>query len=121
MCACEELAIQLKVEKMRCYKSTSGLVRRPKELLLKEALHIQVTPADEHFNRDRGLELPDYWMVTLTRLEGGVNSGQPRFSTCFSTYFSTAAKKVARRGLGTRLCEEWVTMVLYHSPLQQIF
>ena len=26
--------------------------RRPKELLLKEALHIQMTPAEECFNRD---------------------------------------------------------------------
>ena len=33
--------------------------RRPKELLLKEALHIQTTPAEERFNRDGGLELLD--------------------------------------------------------------
>ena len=33
--------------------------RRPKELLLKEALHIQITPAEEHFNCNRGLRLSD--------------------------------------------------------------
>ena len=31
--------------------------KRQGELLLKEALHIQMTPAEEHFNRDRGLEI----------------------------------------------------------------
>ena len=51
--------------------------RRPKELLLKEALHIQMTPAEERFNRDGGLELPSCWMATLRRLEGGASSGQP--------------------------------------------
>ena len=28
------------------------------ELLMKEALHIQVTPSEECFNRDEGLEVP---------------------------------------------------------------
>ena len=32
--------------------------RRHKELLLKEALHIHMTPADQHLNREGGLELP---------------------------------------------------------------
>ena len=39
--------------------------RRPKELLLKEALHIQMTPAGQRFNRDVGLELPNCWTATL--------------------------------------------------------
>ena len=51
--------------------------RTPKELLLKEALHIQMTPAEERFNRDEGLELPDCWTATLRRLRGGAGSGQP--------------------------------------------
>ena len=29
---------------------------RGQELLVKEALHIQITPAEEHFNRDEGLD-----------------------------------------------------------------
>ena len=47
--------------------------RNIKELLLKEALHIQMAQAEECFNHDRGLELPDCWMTTLRRLEGGAN------------------------------------------------
>ena len=34
---------------------------RGQELLLKEALHIQMTPSDERFNRDGGLEVPGCW------------------------------------------------------------
>ena len=51
--------------------------RRPKELLLKEAFHIQMTPAKECFNRDGGLELPNCWTITLRRLWGGASSGRP--------------------------------------------
>ena len=47
-----------------------GQGKRPTELLLKETLHIQVIPAEEHFNRDEGLELPNCWLVILRRLEG---------------------------------------------------
>ena len=36
--------------------------RRKKELILKEALHIQITPEEQRFNRDVGLELPA-WMM----------------------------------------------------------
>ena len=35
--------------------------RHPKELLLKEGVHIQMTLAEEHFDRDRGIELPGCW------------------------------------------------------------
>ena len=31
---------------------------RGQELLVKDALHIQMTPSDERFNRDGGLEVP---------------------------------------------------------------
>ena len=37
----------------------------PGELLVKEALHIQLTSGDEHFNRDEGLELPECWMASV--------------------------------------------------------
>ena len=50
---------------------------KTKRLLLKEALHIQMTPAGECFNRDRGLELPDLWIATLRQLQGGASSGRP--------------------------------------------
>ena len=39
--------------------------RGGKELLIKEALHIRLTPEDQCFNRDGGLELPGCWVVTL--------------------------------------------------------
>ena len=44
--------------------------RRHKELLLKKALHIHMTPADQRINRDEGLELPGCWTATLKRLGG---------------------------------------------------
>ena len=44
--------------------------------LLKEALHIQMTPAEERFNRDGGLEIPGCWIVALKTLEGGAGLGQ---------------------------------------------
>ena len=42
------------------WKDTSVIdwARRPEELLLKEAIHIQRTPAGERINRDRGREFP---------------------------------------------------------------
>jgi len=42
------------------------------ELLLKEALHIQMTPAEECFNWDKGLEILGSW-ITLVRQEGRGN------------------------------------------------
>ena len=47
--------------------------RRPEELLLKEAIHIQSTPAGELLNRDGGKGIPKCWMATLKRSEGVVN------------------------------------------------
>ena len=41
--------------------------RRPRELMLKEALHIHMTPAEERLNRDGGLEVPESW-ITLASL-----------------------------------------------------
>ena len=37
------------------------------ELLLGEALHIQMTPLEEHFNWDGGLELPGCWISQLSK------------------------------------------------------
>ena len=36
---------------------------RGQELLLKEALHIQMTPSEERFNRGEGLEVPGCWIA----------------------------------------------------------
>ena len=38
------------------------------ELRVKEALHIHLTPEDQRFNRDVGLELPGCWVSTLKAL-----------------------------------------------------
>ncbi len=35
------------------------------ELKIKEALHIQMTPDNNKFNRDIGLELPGCWLSML--------------------------------------------------------
>ena len=51
-------------------------VRRSKELMLKKALHIQMTPAEDRFNRDGGLELPGYWIAALKTLGGGAGHRQ---------------------------------------------
>ena len=39
----------------------TSVLDRELHVLLKEALHIQMTPAEERFNRDRGLEIPGCW------------------------------------------------------------
>ena len=49
------------------------MARHPRELLLKEAIHIQMTPAEERLNRDAGLELPGCWVAALRRQEGTTN------------------------------------------------
>ena len=49
------------------------MARQPSELLLKEAIHIHMTPAEERLNRDTGLELPGCWVAALRRQEGKTN------------------------------------------------
>ena len=51
--------------------------RRKKELLLKEALHIQTTPEEQRFNRDVGLELPGCWLATIQSLTKNKNKSHP--------------------------------------------
>ena len=43
---------------------------RGQELLMKEALHIWMTPVEERFNRDGGLEVPGCWTAVMRR-QGG--------------------------------------------------
>ena len=47
---------------------------RGQELLMKEALHIQMTPTEERFNRDGGLEFPGCWTTLMRRLQCCVSS-----------------------------------------------
>ena len=42
---------------------------------MKKALCIQSTPADSHFNRDSGYELPDCWFALNRKLRGGAIIG----------------------------------------------
>ena len=47
-----------------------------KDLMIKDALHISLTPEVERFNRDGGLELPACWAATLksaTRPSPGIS------------------------------------------------
>ena len=46
---------------------------RGQELLMKEALHIQMTPSEERFNRDGGLEVPGCWTAVMRRQGGRSN------------------------------------------------
>ena len=41
------------------------------QLNVKEALHIQKTPANNSLNRDRGYELPGCWIATVKKLGTG--------------------------------------------------
>ena len=34
--------------------------------------HIQITPSEERFNRDGGLEVPGCWIAVMRRQEGAV-------------------------------------------------
>ena len=47
------------------------------QLLVKEALHIQMTPVEECFNRDGGLEVPGCWTAVMRRQEGRSNPHRP--------------------------------------------
>ena len=46
---------------------------RGQELLVKEALHIQMTPVEERFKRDGGLEVPGCWTTVMRRQRGRSN------------------------------------------------
>ena len=50
---------------------------RGQELLVKEALHIQMTPVEERFNRDGGLEVPGCWTAVMRRQGGRSNPHRP--------------------------------------------
>ena len=43
---------------------------RPVQLKVKEALHIERTPANNRLNRDGGYELPGCWIATMKKLGG---------------------------------------------------
>ena len=53
------------------------MARHPRELLRKEAIHIQMTPAEERLNRDTGLELTGCWVAALRRQEDSTNQAGP--------------------------------------------
>ena len=58
---------QVKLEDIRVLDRTT----RPVQLKVKEALHIQTTPANNSLNKDGGYKLPGCWMANM-KLGGGV-------------------------------------------------
>ena len=46
---------------------------RPIQLKVKEALHIERTPANTRLNCNEGYELPGCWIATMKKLGGGAN------------------------------------------------
>ena len=46
-------------------------------MLVKEALHIQLSPLQECFNRDGGLEVPGCWTTVMRRRRGRSNAHWP--------------------------------------------
>ena len=60
------------------WEETTVLDRgRGQKLLLKEALHIQMTPSEERFNRDGGLEVPGCWITVMRRQGRRSNPHRP--------------------------------------------
>ncbi len=55
------LALPIKWEEVRVVDRAS----KNRELKIKEALHIQMTPDNNKFNRGIGLELPGCWLSML--------------------------------------------------------
>ena len=53
------------------------MARHPRELLLKGAIHIQVTQPEKCLNRDTGHELPACWVAALSRREDSTNRAGP--------------------------------------------
>ena len=49
------------------------MARHPSELLLNEAIHINLTSVEKRLNRDTGLEVPGCWVAALRRHEGKTN------------------------------------------------
>ena len=45
---------------------------RGQKLLVKEALHIQMTPTEERFNRDGELVVPVCWIAVMRRQGGAI-------------------------------------------------
>ena len=69
--------------------------RRPEKFLLKEAIHIQRTPAGECLNRDGGKGSPKCWMTALKCNEGAANR-RPNCNFRQQTMASTFALKKTR-------------------------
>ena len=59
------------------WEETTVLDHGRGQLLVKEALHIQMTPVEEHFNRDGGLEFPGCWTAVMRRQGGRSNPHRP--------------------------------------------
>jgi len=53
---------------------------RGQELLVKETLHIQMTPVEECFNQDGGLEVPGCWTTVMKRQGERSNPHRPLIS-----------------------------------------
>ena len=66
---------------------------RPVQLKVKEALHIEKTPANSRLNRDWGYELPGCWITTMKKLGGGDNRAS---SNCAGTPPSAPGRMGAR-------------------------
>ena len=50
---------------IHCEETTILDHGRGGELLVNKALHIQMTPAEESFNQDGGLEVPGCWTAVM--------------------------------------------------------
>ena len=70
----------LKVPEVLIIKKTHGPEDhngRRQKLLEKQALHIQMIPSEERFNRDGGLKVPGCWTAVMRKQRGRSNPHQP--------------------------------------------
>ena len=75
---------------------------RPVQLKVKEALHIQTTPANNSLNKDGGYELPGCWIATMKKLGGRVNSNHA--STIRVSASTSAPDQDCMRAQAQELC-----------------
>ncbi len=72
---------------------------RPIQLKVKEALHIEKTPASSRLNRDGGYELPGCWIATMKKLGGGAS----RASANHAGATASASNRMGAQAHGPRL------------------
>ena len=108
-----------------------GRAKGSKGMLLKEVLHIQMTPAERCWDHNGGLELPRCWIATLKALGGevGINISPP-LTTCAQTLRMTKAlsrnvgRVLSKVEAGTKeplVFIQWIQLRIYCFIIKNLF